>query len=241
MRPLSIDASPATKLLPFVLSIAAGATDVIGFLGLRLFTAHITGNLVILAASLVVGRAASLAEILAVPVFVVMLVLSALFAAGLEKIDRCSLRPLLMLHFLLLAGFLTLCVSAGPRFDPAAPNAVLAGMLGVSAMAVQNAFVQISLKDAPVTAVMTTDITRFVMDIGRVLFASDPREIAGARMRARHTWPAILGFTLGCALGAAFEAAFGFWSLALPTGFALLALALGLSVGTSRPQPSISR
>ncbi len=41
---------------------------------------------------------------------------------------------------------------------------VLAGMLGVSAMAVQNALVQLSLKGAPATAMMTTNITRFVLD-----------------------------------------------------------------------------
>ena len=40
-----------TKLLTFVLSVIAGSVDVIGFLGLgALFIAHITGNLVILAA-----------------------------------------------------------------------------------------------------------------------------------------------------------------------------------------------
>jgi uncharacterized membrane protein YoaK (UPF0700 family) len=42
-------ADPASQALPFVLSLTAGRTDVIGFLGL--FTAHITGNLVVMAAT----------------------------------------------------------------------------------------------------------------------------------------------------------------------------------------------
>ena len=47
----SVDESPYTKLLPFVLALVAGSVDVIGFLGLNgLFAAHITGNLAILAA-----------------------------------------------------------------------------------------------------------------------------------------------------------------------------------------------
>jgi uncharacterized membrane protein YoaK (UPF0700 family) len=42
----------------------------------------------------------------------------------------------------------------------------LAGMLGVSAMAVQNALAQISLEGSPSTAVMTTNVTRLTMDTG---------------------------------------------------------------------------
>jgi hypothetical protein len=56
----------------------------------------------------------------------------------------------------------------------------------------------------------------------------DVKRTATARARAQHTWYAIAGFVIGCALGAACEAAFGLQSLALPTGFALLAFVLGL-------------
>ena len=102
-------------------------------------------------------------------------------------------------------------------------------MLGVAAMAVQNAVVQISLKGAPSTAVMTSNVTRFTMDLGAMLLGRDPDEVAQARRRAQHTWPAIVGFAVGCGLGAACEAAVGLWSLALPAGLALLALALGVA------------
>jgi uncharacterized membrane protein YoaK (UPF0700 family) len=39
----------------------------------------------------------------------------------------------------------------------------------------------------------------------------------------------IVGFAIGCVLGAAFEAAAGLWSLALPAGLALLAFAMALA------------
>ena len=52
----SVDSSLGTKLLPGVLSIIAGSVDVICFLGLGgLFAAHITGNLVVLAAHIATG------------------------------------------------------------------------------------------------------------------------------------------------------------------------------------------
>jgi len=225
----SADGSLGIKLLPGVLSIIAGSVDVICFLGLGgLFAAHITGNLVVLAAHIATGRATPLAPILAVPVFIAMLALSRLMAAGLEEIRHGTLRPLLGLQFVLLVSFLAVRVAAGSRPDPAAPIAVVAGMLAVSAMAVQNALVQISMVGSPATAVMTTDITKFMMDVGAMLFRRDPIEVADARNRASQTWPPIVGFTVGCSLGAIFEAAIGPWSLTLPTGLALLAL--GFSV-----------
>jgi uncharacterized membrane protein YoaK (UPF0700 family) len=109
---------------------------------------------------------------------------------------------------------------------------ILAGMLGVSAMAVQNALVRISVIGAPSTAVLTTNITLLTTDIGEIILGQDPSLIAKARQRARRTWPAVAGFLFGCALGAWCEAAIGLRALVLPVSFALVALALGT---TSKP------
>jgi uncharacterized membrane protein YoaK (UPF0700 family) len=231
VRPVarSVDSSLRTRLLPGVLSVTAGSVDVISFLRLGgLFAAHITGNLVILASHVVTGRAAPLSQILSVPMFIAVLALTRLAAAGLEESHHDSLRPLLALHFILLTSFLAICVSAGLGLDPSSPTAVVAGMLGVAAMAVQNALVQISLAGAPATAVMTTDVTTIVMDVGAMLFRRDPNGLARAGSRAKQTWPVVAGFTVGCGLGAVLDAAIGPWSLALPTAFALLAMGLSL-------------
>jgi uncharacterized membrane protein YoaK (UPF0700 family) len=158
------------------LSLTAGSVDVISFLGLGgLFTAHITGNLVILAAHLAGGGAAPLAPMLSVPVFMLALCLTRLLAGGLEIIGRASLRPLLLLQALFLAAFLILCVTQTAPVNPNAAVPVVAGMFGVSAMAVQNALVQVTLKGAPSTAVMTTNVTRFTTDIGTVAARRGPR------------------------------------------------------------------
>src|SRR5258708_33793027 len=218
----SIESALSTRLLPTVLSIIAGSVDTIGFLGLGgLFTAHVTGNLVILAAHLVSGSGAPVASMLSVPVFVAALGLTRLLADALARIGVASLRPPLLLQLLLLTGSFVLCVSAGPRINPNATKAILAAMLGVSAMAVQNALVQISLKGAPSTAVMTTNITRFMMDVGDVILGRRPADVAKARDPAMRTSPAILGLAARFGVGAASEAAFGLRSLALPVGLAL--------------------
>src|ERR1700744_5075716 len=103
------------RALPFVLSLIAGSTDVIGFLGLNgLFTAHITGNLVVLAAHIVAKGEVDFSYILAVPVFIWVLLLTCLLAGVLRRAGISTLKPLLLLQLLLLVVFLVIGVAAGP-------------------------------------------------------------------------------------------------------------------------------
>jgi uncharacterized membrane protein YoaK (UPF0700 family) len=170
------------RFLPFVLSVIAGATDTIGVLGLDgLFTAHITGNLVLLAARIVAGRPATIAYMLSVPVFMLVLLATGAVARVIERIGRSSLQLLLLLQFLALAAFLLLSVAAGPWRDPDAVLAITAGMCGVAAMAVQNALAQIALKNAPTTAVVTTNVTRLMLDFAAMLVGSQAADIAKAK------------------------------------------------------------
>jgi uncharacterized membrane protein YoaK (UPF0700 family) len=225
---VSAAADFASRALPFVLSLIAGSTDVIGFLGLNgLFTSHITGNLVVLAAHIVAGDPTIFSYVLSVPVFMLVLFLTRVLAGSLEQIGVSTLRPLLLLQLFFLAAFLSVCLVAGPWRDANAILAVSAGMFGVAAMAVQNALVQISLTNTPATAVMTTNVTHFMLDLGEVLVGRDDAKVARARAHAMHTLPVIVGFTIGCVFGATFEAAAGLWSLTLPTGLAVLAFAMG--------------
>jgi len=214
-----------------VLSLIAGSVDIIGFLGLNLFTAHITGNFAILAAHMAAGREASLPLMISVPVFVVVLALTRLFAGALERAQIAPLGTLLLLQFILLCAFFAICLPSGAGVNPNAPIMLVAGMLGVCAMAVQNALVRIALTGAPSTAVQTTNITLATMDLGELLLGRDADRVAKARDRLRRTLPAIAGFLLGCVLGAWCEAAVGLRSLVLPTGLALVALALGTGRG----------
>src|SRR5215469_12183510 len=129
----SAAADLTTRALPLVLSLIAGSTDIIGFLGLNgLFTAHITGNLVVLAAHIVAGDPTIFSYLISVPVFMMALFLTRLLAGGLEQTGVSTLRPLLLLQLLFLVAFLSLCVVWGPWRDANAILAVIAGMFGVA-------------------------------------------------------------------------------------------------------------
>jgi uncharacterized membrane protein YoaK (UPF0700 family) len=218
------------KVLPGLLATIAGSTDAIGFLGLGgLFTAHITGNLVVLSAYALDREHAPLAVILSVPVFMLVVVLARVLTVALEIFHVPSLQPLLVLQSLLLAGFLALRVTAGARVDLDPSTAVLAGMFGVAAMAVQNALVEISLKGIAATAVMTTNVTRFTLDLAETLVGRDAGRRRKARSAVGHIWPQIMGFVVGCGIGAASEVAFGVWSAVVPVTLAALAAALSFN------------
>ena len=85
-RSATPEGDPAIRALPVVLNLTAGATDIIGFLGLNgLFTSHITGNIVVLAAHMVAGNPTIFSYMLSVPVFMLVLFLTRLLAGGLER------------------------------------------------------------------------------------------------------------------------------------------------------------
>jgi uncharacterized membrane protein YoaK (UPF0700 family) len=232
---LLVNDSLANKLLPALLGSIAGSTDTIGFLAFGgLFTAHITGNFIVLATHLVSHREASLAAILSLPVFIAVLFLTRWLVARLDALDIGSLQPLLLVEFLLLAGFLATRVAIGAAIDMKAPTAIFAGMLGVAAMAVQNAVGQLSL-GAPSTTAMTANVVRFALDLGEIFAAHGHDNHKWWRSRMLQGGP-LAGFIIGCGLGAAWEAEFDRWSLALPVVLAAFALAISSFTPNQRTQ-----
>jgi uncharacterized membrane protein YoaK (UPF0700 family) len=218
-------------LLVAALSTTAGAVDVIGVLALGgLFTAHITGNLVVLTAHYLTGGFSEIAPLLSVPVFIAVLgIVTALFV---NKVTRATRRALLFIQLALLAGFLGFGVGYGPFTNPDSAKAVFVGMLGVAAMATQNALVRLDMAGFPSTAVLTTNTVQLTIDVAVLLRGkSGPEDLAKARRRARLTFPAVAGFLSGCAAGGFLEAHFGLKALILPV--VLAAIAIPVSEGLS--------
>ena len=215
-------------LLPSVLSVIAGAVDAIGFLALGgLFTAHITGNIVVLAAHYVTGRFSELGPLLAVPVFILVLEIVTLAAKAIDRAGCGSRRVLLVMQTVLLAGCFGLGVWSGPP-KPDSPMAILIGMLAVAAMATQNAMVRLDFPGTPSTAVMTTNATQLTIDLATLVgHRADSQTLNQARRRAGVTLACVVGFVAGCAAGAALEIRCGLRASALPLVLSALAVALG--------------
>jgi uncharacterized membrane protein YoaK (UPF0700 family) len=220
------DLTRQEKRLPPLLSVIAGMVDVIGYLSLgKLFTAHVTGNLVVIAALLVRGGPPNMAQILAVPVFIVAVAAVWLIAKTANRRGPALVRPLLLVQFLLLTCVLMFSVTHDPASNPHGFMAGVAAMIAVSAMACQFALLRLAVPGSPSTAVMTGNLTNTVLSLLDTLSRSQPL-MEGANERLKKTFKLVLGFFAGCVAGAAAVSFLGDWSWALPVMLAGVAVAL---------------
>ena len=220
-----VNASHLERRLPPVLSVIAGMVDVIGFLSLGLFTAHVTGNLVVIAVQLVRGGPPHLAPILAVPVFIVAVTAAWLIAKASGRRGPALLRPLLLVQFLLLAGVLILSVVGDPASNRHGLITGVTAMIAVSAMGCQFGLLRLALTGAPSTAVMTGNVTNTVLALLDALSRTQPLT-AGANERVKRPLEVLVGFFAGCLAGATAVSFLGDWAWALPVVLAAAAVAL---------------
>jgi uncharacterized membrane protein YoaK (UPF0700 family) len=221
----SVDVTRLQDLLPPVLSTVAGMVDVISFLNLKLFTAHVTGNLVVIAALLVRGGPPNLAQILAVPVFILAVGGVWVIAKRLNKRGPALARPLLQVQFLLLACVLIVAVVYHPAADPHGLTAGVDAMIAVSAMACQFALLRLAVPGAPSTAVMTGNLTKTTLELLNTLSGSVP-EKKEARAQLKKTVQLVAGFFAGCLAGAAAVSSLGEWAWSFPVLLAGVAVAV---------------
>ena len=202
--------------LPPLLSVIAGMVDLTGFFTLgNIFTAHITGNLVVASAAAVHGGPFNLAQALAIPVFMLALAVVWLIAQATHRRGPSLARLLLLVQFLLLTGVLIFSVVTKPSADPHGLMAGIAVMIAVSAMACQFALFRLAIPGAISTAVMTGNLTNTVLSLmdmlsrGRPLMTVD----AGRLKRSLHL---LFGFLGGCIVAAAAVSLLGDWAWSFP-------------------------
>jgi len=212
--------------LPPLLSVIAGMVDLTGFFMLgNIFTAHITGNLVLVAAVAVRGGPLNPAQALAIPVFMLAVAVVWLIARGSGRRGPDQARLLLLIQFLLLTGVLIFSVIANPSASPHGLMAGIAVMIAVSAMACQYALLRLAIPGAISTAVMTGNLTNTVLSLMDKLSADHPLMTIDAE-RLKRSLLLLFGFLVGCCVAAAAISLLGDWAWSFPVALAGLAVML---------------
>jgi uncharacterized membrane protein YoaK (UPF0700 family) len=225
--------------VPFTLSLIAGMVDVTSFLLLDgLFAAHVTGNVVVLAADVATGQPVRPAAVLAVFVFIAV---TAVLSVTVERSCRAPYEwagRFLWLQFALLSATAVAAVVLVPSTSGGSGVHLFIAVLALAAMACQNALLHLTFQRATSTAVMTGNIVASTvalvgMAVARRRGASPtsgslPADSPGAAMsrwdadRAADRaawltlWPLLLGFVSGCVLGALASEVVDSWAWIAP-------------------------
>jgi uncharacterized membrane protein YoaK (UPF0700 family) len=204
------------RLAEALLSFVAGFVDTLCFVALfGLFTAHVTGNFVLIGSELVQPSQGVLLKWLAFPAFVLGVVVARLLVHTSPVRPTADRRRLLLVQGLLLATGL---LAGGIASTPHDLSSSVAGLLVAGAMGVQNAAARLVWGALSPTTVMTGNVTQLVVvlvDAWRGCTDATPG--AGLNLVCP-----ILAFAAGAVCGAYAYAGFGFCGLLLP--IVLLAL-----------------
>lgn len=230
------DVTRLTRLetqLPPLLSVIAGMVDVLGYFLLgHVFTAHVTGNLVVVAASIARGGPWSPSQALTMPVFVMALGAAWVFA----RLSRArSIRlayQLLVVQFLLIAIVFLSAVTMHPSAHPDGPIAVTTAMIAVCAMATQYAVFRLAIPYAVSTAAMTGNLTNVALSLVDRFLRTDPL-MTHDDDRLIHSLRLIGGFFVGCVVAAAAIPLLGDWASLLPVLLAAGAIVLVATINRS--------
>src|SRR6516225_7618476 len=217
--------SLSERWLATLLTVIAGIVDVIGFLTLGVFTAHVTGNIVVIGALLVRHNRVNPAQILAIPVFILAVAATWTIAKASGRRGIGLMRPLLYVQFLLITCLMIFSAITKPSAHPHGQMATIAAMIAVTAMGCQFALLRLTLPVAPSTAVMTGNLTNAVLGLvdsssrTQPLMESDSRRLTGAL----HL---LVGFFAGCVLATVALMYLGDWAWSLLAALAAVAVVL---------------
>ena len=226
-----------TRVQPLLLSAIAGAVDCIGFMSLKLFTAHITGNLVVIAILLVRGGPPTLDQVLSVPIFILATAGAWFIATIVPKRGAALARVLLSVQLLLLICVWIFSVFTRPDTAPRGLSADIAALMAISSMACQYVLLQLAMPGAPSTAVMTGNVAKAVLALLDVRLGSNSIPLVrDAERPLNRSLALVVVFFLGCVGGAVAFLWRGDWAWLLPVVLAALALAVYPS-GSSHEHP----
>lgn len=206
------------------LAFTSGFVDVLSFVALfGLFAAHITGNVVMMAASLTEFHHGFWIKLLAVPSFVLTAIATRLYIIRRERHALEAAAHVMIAQSVLLGLFMVVALVFPPfarhhvfisPFGHQSVGAIAAGMLAAAAMAVQNTAARTFLAGLSPTTVMTGNLIQVIVDAVDVGLRHG--DLEAKRARLARLVPMLLAFVAGIVLGALGYHFFGFLALLLP-------------------------
>ena len=221
------------RLLSFILAFLSGYVDTAVFVYMGgLFVAHVTGNFVLLGATLAgqhIGgdHGSTIAlQLLAFPVFIAAAGFAAIVAG---RVGAGTTRMLLAMSTLILAG---VAIAALLGLDVRVPGSLAL----VVAMGILNAAHRLDPSLGPPFTVMTGNVTGIAIVLARLARLA-PASVGGKQPIALAVF-SVVGFLFGCAGGAIAQAYLGLGAMIVPALLTGAAIALvGPGIAAAKPAP----
>jgi len=194
----------------FMLAAVAGYCDTATFVaGDNIFSAHVTGNFITFAYQMVTGAPINAwIKLLTFPVFII-----AVMAGGRLSAKAVNKNKILLIEALILiiAGALSLAW----HLEKDKVTMYITVMLVVFALGLQNAYGKLFSKEVHgPTTMMTGNVTQASLDFGALL--AGKFNAADALTSFKKQMITIMGFLIGCVLGALIAREYGLASILLP-------------------------
>lgn len=210
-------------LLPssfFMMAAIAGFVDVIGFVGVdKLFTAHITGNIVVAISNLIHHEPGVASKLIALPLFIVI---AALVTGFIEAYGQAKkfLSMWLFFEAVFLASFMFAAILIFPQTAVNSLSYISSAMLAICSMAIHNTLLRTYMTRSPPCTVMTGNLTQLIVDIvsctrgWRKAYSVESR--SKARQGVKRHGNVFIGFLVGGVVAAVGYTLFSFWVLWIP-------------------------
>ncbi len=210
----------------FIMAAVAGFVDVIGFVGVnKLFTAHVTGNIIIAISEIVHHEPGVLPKVIAIPLFVLVVGITTWVIEKWGQTKR-QFAAWLFIEALFLLAFMLAGVYVLPDYSFRSWQYIFSAMLAVTAMAIHNTLNRTFMTLFPPGTVMTGNLTQIVIDSVSYFWRKSlpyhtptPFIQHGEISRFGHIF---LGFVLGGILAAIGYMTIGFWSVSVTVILLLL-------------------
>ena len=147
----------------FIMAAVAGFSDVFGFIALhQLFTAHITGNIVMAISYAIYHIPGISPRLIAIPTFIIFAIIATIIIET-HGITKFALRIWLTTEMLLFILLMYLGIVFRDHFVVTTNTFTIIAMIPVTAMAIHNTLMKTYLRGIPVFTVMTGNLSQLII------------------------------------------------------------------------------
>ncbi|HAG62086.1 MAG: hypothetical protein CMF55_05310 [Legionellales bacterium] len=147
----------------FIMAVIAGFSDVFGFIALhQIFTAHITGNIVMAISYAIYHIPGISPRLIAIPTFVIFAIIATIIIET-HGISKFAFRIWLAIELLLFLLLMYLGIDYRDHFVVTTNTFTIIAMLPVTAMAIHNTLMKTYLRGIPVFTVMTGNLSQLII------------------------------------------------------------------------------